>query len=184
MKMASALGSPSTMPSTMALASDAPWRRMPPPLAAGCQGGEILSCENYEDQYEHAYEDTHEIDGKDVYEHTCIHNYKNDYQTRTRTNTKTNVNMTSRTTTSPPTIASWSPTGLVFTRLCEYHHEQEYEHECNVDHEDDGGNTHENARDGYSAHDNKVSWEQDNEDDNENGQVCNIENDRSSDDED
>ena len=114
MKMALALGSPSTMPSTMALASDAPWRRMPPPLAAGCQGGESLSCENYEDQYERAYEDTHEFDGKDDYEHTCMHNYKNDYETRTRTTTKTNVSMTSRTTTSPPTIASWSATGLGF----------------------------------------------------------------------
>ena len=78
--------------------------------------------------------------------------------------------MTSRTTTSSPTIASWSATGLVFTRLCEYHHEHEYEHECDVDHEDDGGNTHENDCDGYSAHDSKVSWEQDNEDDNGNDQ--------------
>ena len=166
MKIALALWSPSTMPSTMALASDASWHRVQPPLAADCQGGASLSCENYEDQYERAYEDTHEFDGKDDYEHTCIHNCKNEYETRTTTTTKTNISMTSRTTTSPPTIASWSATGLVFTRLCEYHHEHEYEHECDVDHEDDGGNTHENDCDGYSAHDSKDSWEQDNEDDN------------------
>ena len=171
MKMALALGSPSTMSSTMALASGAPWRRVPPPLAAGSQGGESLSyAKNYKDQYEHAYEDTHEIDGNDDYEQTCINNYKNEFETRTRTTTKTNVSMMSRTTTSPPTIASWSATGLVFTRLCEYHHEHEHEHECDVDHEEDGGNTHENDCDGYSAHDNKDSWEQDNEDDNGNDQ--------------